>query len=56
MTEPEPRTGRHAADIDFTTLPDSFSTAQTLVEQPATCPAPISEAGMVSSVAMTGGD
>ena len=41
MTESEPRVGRYAADIDFTTLPDPIPLAHMVVEQPASGDGPI---------------
>jgi len=40
MTEPEPRVGRYAADMDFTTLPEPISLAHTVVEQAAASDVP----------------
>jgi len=34
VTEPEPRVGRHAADLDFSALPGPVPVELTVVEQP----------------------
>ncbi|MGY1632884.1 hypothetical protein ACI784_14375 [Geodermatophilus sp. SYSU D01186] len=52
MIEPKPGVGRHAADIDFTTLPEPIPLAHTVVEQPAAPHVPVDG----SSDGAVGGD
>ncbi|MGY1672596.1 hypothetical protein [Geodermatophilus sp. SYSU D00710] len=56
MTEPGPRVGRYAADVDFTTLPEPVPLERTVAEHPDAGVAPPAGGGDGAVGGDDGGD